>query len=236
MRRGDFWPMVAPWSRSASGISSTATPWLWSPSAGTARFRALDISFSKTLKDARLLGRLLAEMFELIEGGHIGPIRPITTYGFDNVPAALACIRRGQHIGKIVIAKGQKTSKCPYGRCRGHCNFATTSPISSSEASRVFAAVLLCTLARHGARHIIVCSRSGIDDETSARVARGCRSYGCEVTGEQGDICDMAFVRRVFESAQPWPIAGVIQGAMVLGKFILSFFPASRYFSPASML
>ena len=188
-------------------------------------FRALDISFSKTLKDARLLGRLLAEMFELIEGGHIGPIRPITTYGFDNVPAALACIRRGQHIGKIVIVKGEQDVQVPIRplprtlQLRHDVSYLIVGGIKGLCGS------LAVHMARHGARHIIVCSRSGIDDEISARVARGCRSYGCEVTGEQGDICDVAFVRRVFESAQPWPIAGVVQGAMVLKVcFILNFF------------
>ena len=193
-------------------------------------FRALDLSHGKTLKDARLLGKLLAETFELVEAGHIGPIRPITTYGFDNFPAALACIRKGQHMGKIVIVKGAEDVQVPIRplprtlQLRHDVSYLIVGGIKGLCGS------LAVHMARHGARHIIVCSRSGIDDETSARVARGCRSYGCEVTGVQGDICDMAFVRRIFESAQSWPIAGVIQGAMVLKVGLSCYFSTCRLF------
>lgn len=59
-------------------------------------------------------------------------------------------------------------------------------------------------------------SRSGIDDEASARVIENCASYGCVVTAAKGDVTDETFVRGVFSSAHPHKIAGVIQAAMVL--------------------
>ncbi|AEO62906.1 polyketide synthase [Thermothielavioides terrestris NRRL 8126] len=180
-------------------------------------FRALDFSSGRTLKDARLLGELMGEIFTLIEGGHIGPIRPITAFGFDKVSEALAYMRRGQHIGKLVVAKGpSKSVQVPIRplpralKLRQDVSYLIVGGIKGLCGS------LALHMARHGARHLIVCSRSGIDDETSARIVRGCRSYGCEVTGQKGDVCDMAFVRRVFESVHPRRIAGVIQGAMVL--------------------
>ena len=70
-------------------------------------------------------------------------------------------------------------------------------------------------MAQRGARHIIVCSRSGISDDASARVVDGCLFHGCQVNEVKGDIGNIEFVRRVFKSARP-RIAGVIQGAMVL--------------------
>ena len=71
-------------------------------------------------------------------------------------------------------------------------------------------------MARHGARHIIVMSRSGTSNEASARVIQNCTTYGCEITDAKGDAGDMEFVRRLFKSARSKRIAGVIQGAMVL--------------------
>lgn len=72
-------------------------------------------------------------------------------------------------------------------------------------------------MARHGAKHIIAMSRSGIDDEASARVIQNCASYGCLITAAKGDVTDESFVRSVFRSqSSSHPIAGIIQAAMVL--------------------
>lgn len=187
------------------------------PFSRNCSFRGLDISFGRSLKDAILLGKLMREIFDLIEKGHIGPIRPITTFGFDNVSGALACIRRGQHIGKIVIAKvPSRDLRVPIQPLPQTLKLRPDASYLIVGGVKGLCGSLALHMARHGARHLIVCSRSGIDDETSARIVRGCRSYDCEVTSQKGDVCDMAFVRHVFESAHPWRIAGVIQGAMVL--------------------
>lgn len=85
-------------------------------------------------------------------------------------------------------------------------------------------------MAKHGARNIIVISRSGIDDEASARVVASCNSYKCEVTEARGDVSDIAFIRGVFESASP-RIAGVIQGAMVLRVSFANLITKMRVFT-----
>jgi hypothetical protein len=70
-------------------------------------------------------------------------------------------------------------------------------------------------LAEHGARHLVVMSRSGCADEQSQAVVKGCAALGCRVHDAKGDVTRADDVRRVFEQA-PARIAGVIQGAMVL--------------------
>ncbi len=70
-------------------------------------------------------------------------------------------------------------------------------------------------LAEYGARHLVVMSRSGCADEQSQAVVKGCAALGCRVHDAKGDVTRADDVRRVFEQA-PAPIAGVIQGAMVL--------------------
>ncbi|KAK4184568.1 hypothetical protein QBC35DRAFT_48282 [Podospora australis] len=187
------------------------------PFSRNCSFRALDLSQDKTIRGARLLEKLLGETFELVEGRNIGPIRPMTTYGFDEIQEAMACIRRGQHMGKLVISKGQKDDiQVPITPLMRTLTLRTDASYLIVGGIKGLCGSLALHMARHGAGHIIVCSRSGIDDESSARIVRGCRAYGCEVTAQRGDVCDMSFVRRVFASAHPRPIVGVIQGAMIL--------------------
>ncbi|KAK3348484.1 putative polyketide synthase [Neurospora tetraspora] len=72
-------------------------------------------------------------------------------------------------------------------------------------------------MARHGAKHIISCSRSGTSDAVSTRIIKGCDAYGCAVTEAKGDVASPSFVRSLFKQyRRGWRIAGIIQGAMVL--------------------
>lgn len=172
---------------------------------------------------------LFDELFVLIDGGHLKPITPITTFGFDDITAALSYIRSGRHLGKIVISHAQKddvdvlirpgirrlqlqrdASYVVVGGLKGACG------------------TLAIHLAQYGARHIIVCSRSGIHDEASARVVDSCNFYGCSITEAKCDVGDFAAIRCLFKSTSP-RIAGVIQGAMVLRV------SPSGYYLPTSL-
>ena len=157
------------------------------------------------------------EVFDLVEAGHVGPIHPITTFGFDQVIDALSFMRSGKHIGKIVISNQDK------GDVQVPIQPAIRKLQLDPQASYLIVGGLkgLCGsvavhMAIHGARHIIVMSRSGTDDEASARVIRNCEARGCTVVEAKGDAGDFDFVRSIFRSSRPRKIAGVIQGAMVL--------------------
>ena len=67
----------------------------------------------------------------------------------------------------------------------------------------------------HGARHLIVMARTGCDDEISQGVVFQLKALGTEVTIVKGDVINTEDVERAFEEA-PKPIAGVIQGVMLL--------------------
>ncbi|KAI1375608.1 hypothetical protein F4677DRAFT_112302 [Hypoxylon crocopeplum] len=178
-------------------------------------FRAIDLSYTKHVKDT-FVEELLAEIFDLVEAGHIKAIHPIIPYGFDNVPAALAYIRRGQHIGKIVITNYGADVQVPIRPALRTLQLLPDASYLIVGGLKGLCGSLAIHMARHGARHLIVCNRSGTTDDASARVVRGCLTYGCEVTEARGDVGDIDFIRRIFKSAHPKRIAGVIQGAMVL--------------------
>ena len=50
--------------------------------------------------------RLLAQLMDLIEKGHVKPISPIKVFPFEDVPSAFRYMRGANHIGKIVISNG----------------------------------------------------------------------------------------------------------------------------------
>jgi NADPH:quinone reductase-like Zn-dependent oxidoreductase len=179
-------------------------------------FRAVDLSYTKEITN-ELIGKLMVEIFDLVKGGHIGPIRPITKYGFDQVIPALSYIRRGQHIGKIVVSSGEKEDvQLPIRPAVPKLQLDPEAAYLIVGGLRGLCGSLAVHMARHGARHIIAMSRSGIQDEASARIVTNCAAYGCRITEAKGDAGDLDFVSRVFRSTQPQRIAGLIQGAMVL--------------------
>ena len=71
-------------------------------------------------------------------------------------------------------------------------------------------------LARNGARHITVVSRSGISDDKSQAVVKNMESYGAKVYEARGDVARRADVVKAYAASHPVPVGGVIQGAMVL--------------------
>lgn len=159
---------------------------------------------------------LMDEIFDLVEGGHVGPVHPITTYSFDSVIPALSYMRRGQHIGKIVISSEKEDVQLPIRPAVRKLQLQSDASYLIVGGLKGLCGSVAVHLARHGARHIIVMSRSGTNDEASARIIDNCAAYDCKITEAKGDAGDMEFVHGVFKSAHPKRIAGVIQGAMVL--------------------
>ncbi|KAH0436371.1 polyketide synthase [Colletotrichum camelliae] len=162
-----------------------------------ASFRAMDFSYTQDIRDP-LIARLLGEIFALVNSGHIKPIHPITTFGFDAVPAALAYIRSGRHIGKVVISDGSKKDvQVPIRPATRRLKLRSDASYVIVGGLKSLCGSLAIHLARHGAKHIISVSRSGIDDVASQKAIKNCTAYGY-----------------VFKSVPR--VAGVIQGAMVL--------------------
>jgi NAD(P)-dependent dehydrogenase (short-subunit alcohol dehydrogenase family) len=130
-------------------------------------------------------------------------------------------------MGKVVVSgRGRTDVRVPIRpaleqlRLRGDASYLIVGGL------RGLCGNLAIHMARHGAKHIIVCSRSGIHDEQSAKTILNCEVYGCAITEAKGDAGDRDFVGKVFSEATP-AIAGVIMGAMVLR---VSQCPSSTYF------
>nr|AFP89392.1 polyketide synthase [Cladosporium phlei] len=177
-------------------------------------YRALDFSH-KQISDA-LVADLLSTIFDLYDQGHVEPIRPIKQFSFADIPSAFAYMRGGKHIGKIVVADAPEDQVIVPIRRAG--KQVTLQP----EASYIIVGGLkgLCgslaiAMAQRGAKHLIVMSRSGVSDQRSQSIVKDCASYGCRIYDSRGDVANIEDVKAAFSSG-PYPVRGIIQGAMVL--------------------
>ncbi|KAH9210204.1 KR domain-containing protein [Leptodontidium sp. 2 PMI_412] len=178
-------------------------------------FGAMDFSYTKDISD-ELIAKLLTQIFDLVHAGHIKPILQITTFGFDDVPSALSCIRSGRHIGKVVISNGDKSDvQVPIRPALSKLALRSDASYLIVGGLKGLCGNLAIHMSQHGARHIIVISRSGLSDEASKKTVMNCLAYGREIREAKGDVADAKFLRSVFKEASPG-IAAVIQGAMIL--------------------
>lgn len=180
-------------------------------------FRPVDFSHKQI--SPSVVASLMTHCFKLLEGGHIKPIKPITRIGFDSIPAAFAYMRNGRHIGKVIITDGEAgiTSKVPIRppmRALSRCLRPDVAYLIVGGLKGLCGS-LAVHLAVHGAKYVISMSRSGITDERSQGIVNDCNSFGCEVQEATADVSRAEDVERVFKQAIR-PIAGIVQGAMVL--------------------
>lgn len=125
-------------------------------------------------------------------------------------------MRRGQHIGKIAISSGiEDDVQLPIRSAVRQLELKTNDSYLIVGGLKGLCGSVAVHLARHGARNILVMSRSGTSDEASTRVIAHCAGWHCKIVEAKGDVGNFDFVRSVFQSASP-KITGVIQGAMVL--------------------
>lgn len=166
--------------------------------------------------------RLLTELFILINAGHVKPIHPVTTFGFEEVPAALSFIRTGRHIGKIVItSKNDREIIVPTRPAIRKLRLSSDVSYLIVGGLKGLCSTLAVHMAQHGARHIVVCNRSGISDDASAGIVRACMSYGCRVIEAKGDIGNMDFVKSLVQNTFP-RLGGIVQAAMALNVSSIS--------------
>ncbi|KAL6716017.1 hypothetical protein ACLMJK_006979 [Lecanora helva] len=184
------------------------------PFGRNASFRCFDMSH-KHVSDA-LIARLLTQLMGLVEKGHVKPISPIKTFAFEDIPSAFRFMRGANHIGKIVISNdSQNTIEVPVRpaprkfRLQGDMSYLIIGGLKGLCGS------LAVYMARHGAKHLVVMSRSGYNDEGSQRVLKDLSNEGCQIDLATGDVSKVEDVRRAFQNATA-PIGGIIQGAMVL--------------------
>ncbi|KAI5460132.1 putative polyketide synthase [Mariannaea sp. PMI_226] len=158
--------------------------------------------------------RMLEQIVELYEQGHIHPIRPIKQFDAVKVEDAFRYMQQGQHMGKIVI-KFPEQDTLPLVR-------TVPEPYLRSDASYLLVGgtgglgkAIASWMMHCGVRNLIFLSRSAGRSAADKEFFDELREGSCEVQCYAGDVADTELVRRVVSEAR-FPIAGVMQMAMVL--------------------
>ncbi|KAI0871845.1 PKSKA1 [Hypoxylon argillaceum] len=177
-------------------------------------FRSVDMSHERA--PDHLVSRLMAKLFELINGGHVKPINPIHQFSFNDAPSAIRLLRAGKHIGKIVLSNGVAPKiTVPIRRAPKVLPLRDDVCYLIVGGLRGLCGSLAIYLAKSGAKQLAVISRSGHDDDKSRGIIKQINSLGSHIDLLTADITCAEDVEAAFLKTS-MPIAGIIQGAMVL--------------------
>ena len=128
----------------------------------------------------------------------------------------------GKHIGKNVLSF--EVDEIPVGRMTktGHLFRADSSYLITGGAGG-FGLEVAKWMAREGARHLVLMSRSGPPDEQALEDVDVLRANGVKVIDARGDVTKQEDVDQVIGDIQEnlLPIAGVFHAAMVLNDHLL---------------
>ncbi|KAH6612780.1 PKSKA1, partial [Chaetomium sp. MPI-SDFR-AT-0129] len=176
-------------------------------------FRAVD--FSPERAPDALVSRLFSKLFALLEWGHIKPINPIHRYSWTDIPAAIRFLRAGKHIGKIVLSDGGAEAKIQIRKAPKQLTLRDDGSYLIVGGLRGLCGSLAIYLAKSGAKHLAVMSRSGYNDDKSRYVVKQVTALGAHIDLLTADVTNAAQVDAAFRQTKA-PITGIIQGAMVL--------------------
>ncbi|KAK0702400.1 reducing type I polyketide synthase [Lasiosphaeris hirsuta] len=176
----------------------------------------VDVVMPRILSDANHKHRILSQLFQLISEGHVKPIAPITTFTYEDIPAAFRVLRGGKHIGKLVVTNGLDAKvEVPVRPSPRALSLRQDVSYLIIGGLKGLCGSLAVYLAKNGAKYISVLSRSGHNDDKSQGVVKNIRALGAHIDLLQGDVANTEDIRRVFKETAV-PIGGIIQGAMVL--------------------
>ncbi|KAJ5357821.1 hypothetical protein N7541_004979 [Penicillium brevicompactum] len=163
------------------------------PFTSVASFSSIDILALVRL-GSPVIHRALTGVVHLLQQGLIHPVKPVKVYTIADIEKAYRQMQAGKHLGKIVLsAEDCSIEYCPIkptARLRPDATYLITGGVGG--IGRSVATWLLA----HGARSLILMSRSATSGATTKSFARD------------------------LEDASP-PIRGVIQAAMVLRDSII---------------
>lgn len=134
---------------------------------------------------------LINEVARLVGQGIIKPVRPLTTYPISEASKAFRLLQTGKHMGKVVLSvlPDQQVKVLPRGmkpKLKDNAAYLIVGGVGGIGRSVAF------WMASHGARNIIILSRSAGNAHNHALVAglgaMGCRvvALSCDVTHKDG--------------------------------------------------
>ncbi|KAJ4314705.1 hypothetical protein N0V94_006338 [Neodidymelliopsis sp. IMI 364377] len=190
-------------------------------------FSAIDIAMLARHK-GRQVHRALTSTIELLKARKIRGV-PISVHDISDVIQAFRNAQSGGSPGAVVLSvKAESTvpvvRQMPTVKLHSNASYVVVGGFGGIGQS------ICLWLAEHGARNLIVLSRSANAADKAAPLLNDLHNLGCQVRSVDCDIANENDVKRAVNSCKDMaPIRGVIQGAMVLRDSILEQMSLTDY-------
>ncbi|OBH07866.1 polyketide synthase [Mycobacterium sp. E2699] len=174
------------------------------------RYRAFDLFEAGPERIAALLDELAA-----LFGDDVLQPLPVTRFDVRRAPAALRYLSQARHVGKVVMSM-------PDAWVAGTVLITGATGMAGSALARH-------VVSRHGARHLVLMSRRGLDAPGAAELVTELTAAGAQVQVVACDAADREAVAKVLADIPVQrPLSGVIHAAGVLDDAVISSLTPER--------
>ncbi|KAF4951264.1 hypothetical protein FSARC_12963, partial [Fusarium sarcochroum] len=183
-------------------------------------FIAVDVAKVAELQ-SRVVRRTLRKCMGLLEAKQVRPVQPLHVYPISEVVRAFQALQEGKHTGKILVSTGAEelVPVLPIKKAvklKSDVSYLLAGGLGGIGRS------LLRWFVSHGAKNILILSRSAASRTDSRDLVDEMESQGCRVVIKNCDIAvadDLSRALKESYSEIP-PVKGVIQAAMVLNDSV----------------
>lgn len=176
----------------------------------------------------RLANKIFGEMMELFADGTFSPL-PLQSYAAASVVDAFRSMQQSRHIGKIIVDFSHAAIPATQTR-ENQPTFQKNATYIITGGTSGFGAETAQWLAKHGAGHIVLLSRRGVETPKVAAILARIEELGATVAIYACDVADHAAVSEIFaklKTSAP-PIRGIFHAAMVLDDGLMQTLTAAR--------
>lgn len=183
------------------------------------------------------LGSVLAEVYQLVEQGHLTPAFPLKSYQAGQVEDIFRVMQQGRHTGKAVLSfTGEENdTRAPV--------FQRAAELFRLDPAATYLLVggmgglgrsLARSFAAAGARNIVFVSRSGDGTEEAQTLMAELAEKGVTVRAYRADIANAASLRVAMAQCEQDlpPVRGVVQLAMVLRDVVFEKMTYGQWTEP----
>ena len=155
------------------------------------------------------------QMHKLLADEEVNPIRPIHVFPPEKIPEAMRFMKKGEHIGKIVIAMPENPVDISATRKASASILSATSSYLIVGGLGGLGKPIARWMVERGARNFCFLSRSAGSSQKDQLFLEELRSLGCTAVAVAGSVADMQSIQKAIDLA-PSKIAGVLQMSMVI--------------------